>query len=446
MSRATPAPTQTAYRFSCGKVDLKVKFTSPLLMNDLSLMTRPVTYLTAQVQSRDGKAHQVDLFLSAATNTAVNHSSQLVACKQYNTSGLSILRAGTTEQPVLKKKGDDLRIDWGYLYMALPSEAGVKQFITTEKNAIEAFGSGKMETTETSGNNLALNTKLTFGKVGKSKAMKFIELGYDEVYAIQYFNKNLRPFWNKQGIKSFEGELKLAADNNQLILQRCTAFDSNLYADAAQAGGAEYASLCVLAYRQAISAHQLVESPKGELLWLSKENFSNGSINTVDVTYPTAPLFLLYNPKLLEGMLNGIFEYSESGRWTKNFPAHDLGKYPIANGQLYGEDMPVEEAGNMLILTNAIVRVEKNTAYAKQHWPVLTTWVNYLAKAGLDPANQLSTDDFAGHLARNANLSVKAIVAIGCYADLATQMGQDSIAKQYHQLAKQMRFASRLVP
>ncbi|WP_208420087.1 glutaminase domain-containing protein [Paraflavitalea devenefica] len=436
--KVTVNATQTIYQFTAGKAKLSLTFTSPLLPDNLDLLSRPVTYITANISSTDGAKHNVQLYFGAASTLATNTPAQEVKAELYNAKGLSILKTGTLEQPVLKKKGDDLRIDWGYLYVAVPEKEIPLQYVSTAREAMNAFSPVKYKrATKLEGQQLMLNTILS-GTVGYNTNMtKVILVGYDDGYSIQYFGQNLKAWWTHQGT-TIEDELAKASAGYTTIMAQCDQFNKRLYNETLKAGGEQYAQLCELAYRQSVAAHKVLKDPQGDILFLSKENYSNGCINTVDVTYPSAPLYLAYNPELLKGMLNGIFYYSESGKWTKPFPAHDLGTYPLANGQLYGEDMPVEEAGNMIILTAAIAKAEGNANYAKKHWNTLTTWVGYLVRDGFDPANQLCTDDFAGHLARNANLSVKAIMGIAGYAMLAEQLGEQATAKKYHDTAVAM--------
>ncbi|MFN7115757.1 MAG: glutaminase domain-containing protein [Saprospiraceae bacterium] len=432
--------TQTRYTFTCGKVDVILTFTSPLLLHDLDLLSRPVSYITYHVTSNDTQAHDVQVYLGASSNIAVNVPSQEVIAKRAQTAQLALLQAGTTEQPILKKKGDDLRIDWGYMYVGAPKASKPVQYISSAEQAIAAF-TGKTPAKvipSLKGKQLMLNTVVDLGKVGSTPKAQVFLLAYDDLYAVQYFGENLKAWWKQDPAQTIEKQLDQAFTDYKNIIQQCNNFDQKMYQDAVNVGGERYAQLCALAYRQSVAAHKLLKGPQGEILFFSKENYSNGCINTVDVTYPSAPLYLLYNPDLLKGMLNGIFYYSESGKFTKPFAAHDLGTYPLANGQVYSEDMPVEESGNMLILTAAIAQAEGNANYAKQHWNTLTTWANFLLQEGFDPENQLCTDDFAGHLARNANLSVKAIVGIACYARLAAQLGETKTAEKYRLAAQDM--------
>ncbi len=433
--------TQTSYTFRCGPVDAKIIFTSPLIINDLKLLARPVSYISYEVKANDKKTHDVDVYFGASGTIATNSAQQNIKARAYQLKGLGVLKAGTTEQAVLGKKGDNVRIDWGYMYLATPAPG--QQYISGKDEAIASFVSGKTSgkssgEVEREGRGLFMNSVVKLGKIAAGGKKQVFLLGYDDLYPIRYFNENLVPWWKSAYNSTIENELELAYKNYPAIIKQCETFNQKIYGDLEKAGSKTYADLCILAYRQSIAAHKLVKSPQGELLFLSKENFSNGSINTVDITYPSAPLYLAYNPALIKGMLNGIFYYSESGKWPKPFAAHDLGTYPIANGQTYGEDMPVEESGNMIILTAAIAKAEGNAAYAKKHWKSLTQWVEFLVSEGFDPTNQLCTDDFAGHLARNANLSVKAIVGIKCYSMLAAMLGEKTIAARYNDTASNM--------
>lgn len=428
--------TQTHYTFECGRVELKLSFLAPLLMDNLELISRPVNYICYDVRSLDGQDHDVQIYFEAAPNWALNTPSQENKGEGYEKDGLVFLKTGNTNQKVLGKRGDDIRIDWGYFYMS--SEKANSSFQTGNPYQMrhEFAQSGKLSENADPKENasLAISRSLGNNKFASGKIM----IGYDDIYSIQYFGENLRPYWNKNGDKTIEQAFTEANRGFGELRDRCTRFDYNLMTDAWESGGKEYAELCALAYRQAISAHKLMESPEGDLLFLSKENNSNGSVATVDVTYPSAPLFLYYNPELAKGLLNPIFYYSESGKWNKPFPAHDIGTYPWGNGQTYGGDMPLEEAGNMLILTAAIAAVEGNGRYAEKHWDILTVWADYLLENGLDPENQLCTDDFAGHFAHNVNLSVKAIMGIACYGKLAGMLGRNDAAEKYTAEARQM--------
>ncbi|MGI4886348.1 MAG: glutaminase domain-containing protein [Janthinobacterium lividum] len=432
--------TQTTYTFAAGPVQLTVNFLSPLLLDELETVARPVSYVTYTATATDGKAHPTQVLLTEAGTLASNTPYQAVATRPGQAGALKWQAVGTAAQPVVATAGDNVRIDWGYAYLAAPGTAGLstgdQQALKTAFAATGALPAGPP--LKGPAQRVAQAAVLDLGAVAAAPAERHLLLGYDEQYAVQYFGQNLRPWWRRDPAMTMEKALETAEADYARLRQKATAFDQKLYADAQAAGGQKYADLCQLAYRQAIAAHSIVAGPQGELFFFSKENFSNGSIGTVDITYPSSPLFLLYNNELAKGMMRFIFDYSESGRWKKDFPAHDVGTYPRANGQTYGEDMPVEEAGNMLILTAAAVKMDGKPDFARQHWPTLTKWVGFLRRDGFDPANQLSTDDFAGHLARNTNLSVKAIMGIACYGQMARQLGDLATANEYQTLARDL--------
>ncbi len=441
-------PTHTVYTFQADGVTLTVSFFTPAFANDLDVLSRPVTYMTFGATGQGD--HSLAVLIDVDPVIAVNTPDEAVTWGRSRAQGLTVLNVGSRDQRVLNRPGDDLRIDWGYFHLAVPDSAGAQ--FAESRDAIGDFASnGELPQADDMDmprmpreHSAHLAAVLPMNLHAGAAESRHILLSYTEDYAIEYLGRKLRPYWQRNNM-TVEQMLATAESEYSSLEHRGQNFDRDLTADLEEAGGKNYTQLAILAYRQTLAAHGFAADFDGSPMLFPKENFSNGCISTVDVLYPSAPFFLFFNPALIEAQLKPVMEYAALPRWKWPFAPHDLGTYPLANGQVYGggeeteeNQMPVEESGNLLIMVAAMSREENNWDFARQYWPQFTKWAEYLRDKGLDPANQLSTDDFAGHLAHNSNLSIKAIEGLAAYAQMARGVGKADVADEYSHLAADM--------
>ena len=445
----TVLPTRTIYTFAGAGIELTMTWMTPALPDDLEVLSWPVTYVTWEAKANDGNEHEVEIQTKTFAEIAVNSPGQEVVNSRAKIGNLRISKMGSFEQPVLSKKGDDLRIDWGHFYLAF-LETDIPNAFNASLWAEKALGTYR-EASLPNGETVTISpadstvAEINFfsPKVGKTPLSRYLILAYDDLYSIEYMRSKLRPYWRRNGWEAAD-LLKAAAKDYESLKKRCAEFDEELMADCRRAGGENYAKLCALAYRQCFAAGKFVADANGKPISFCKENHSNGCIGTSDVFYPMAPQFLLFGPTLAKSFIVPFMNYAASDRWKFPFAPHDLGTYPKANGQVYGDgergvnnQMPVEESGNLLLLFGAVAQMEGNADFAGLYWKQLEQWANYLKEKGFDPENQLCTDDFAGHLAHNVNLSAKAICGLGAFGKLCEMRGDKAKSEEYFKLARE---------
>ena len=431
--------TSTYYTFACGPVRLDLVFTAPMLIDDLNLISTPVNYISYRVESTDGREHDIQFYLSTTPQMTVNEMNQPTVSSIITKNDTHYVKSGSTEQKILGRSGDLISIDWGWLYMpATNGQVSVAPATTAEnyfvQNGTLQSATGELRSTNRS-NMPVLAYMHDFGTTRKDAS--FTMVGYDEIYDMQYMGNNYKAYYARNGKTIFQAFDELR-DQYADIMQRCRDLDKRIYDDALAAGNQKYAEILAGNYRLVMAAHKLFQDDKGNILYFSKENKSNGCVNTVDLTYPSCPLYLTYNPTLQKGMLLSILDYCNSPSWNHDYAAHDIGQYPLANGQVYGEPMPLEEGANMVILAAAISKIEGSTDWLNPYWSMITRWANYLRDNGQDPANQLCTDDFKGRTDRNINLSAKAILGVAAYAEMLKMRNNVRQAATYMEKAHSM--------
>ncbi len=138
--------------------------------------------------------------------------------------GLDVLKVGTEDQAVLRRKGDDLRIDWGHAYAAARRGEAVAT-VGSDRACSRAFAEGgKLPAGDDSRMPRAAKDEtpvlafvLDLGKVGERLVSRHLMLAYDDLYSITYFRRNLRPYWRRDGAGIAELLRRAEADYESLV-------------------------------------------------------------------------------------------------------------------------------------------------------------------------------------------------------------------------------------
>ncbi|EPE08170.1 glutaminase [Ophiostoma piceae UAMH 11346] len=413
--------TQSIFTFDvAGKVTLTATFLSPVHPNDLLLQSLQMSYLQLSVKSADGSAHDVQVYSDVSGEWASPDHSQALNWGNGINNGCAYHRFALANQVELREDADMAK--WGMWLFGTDYRTG--RFV--DNGTLDNSESTTFRAISDSWPVFALAVDLGSVSTGAQEVLYSIGVVQEKVITFQGDSDGLEELAGLWTTHYSIPEDSFAAFHNNWDqeLHDAQTLDAKVHNDAFEAGGQDYASLTTLAVRQAFGGLQVAHGTRQDYIFL-KEISSDGDIQTVDVIFPAHPIFLYFNPELLKLILDPLFENQESGHYPNPWSIHDLGFFPNADGFPEGNDeaMPVEECGNMIIMTLAYALRSGNTQYLEQHWPLLDQWAQFLVNDSLIPDSQLSTDDFAGRLANQTNLALKGIIGVRAMADVAKYSG-----------------------
>ena len=454
-------PTQSQYTLQGGGVTLTLDFLSPVEADSLRRLSVPLGYLFASARSADGKPHTVSLYFDITGEWASGNDDAPITWQRRNVAGqgqtLTTFAVTPAEPKVLAESGD--YPTWGTAVFSTPSRPGMTTQIG-EDAVVRAAATtkGTLDNSVDADQPRPINTRwpvfafnFALGQVGSAPTQPLVmALGDVRDPAVSYQKVPIPPLW-KSYWPDWPHMLSSFIADAPAARRRAGRMDAKITADATKAGGTHYAALCTLALRQAFGATEMVGTAAKPWMFM-KEISSDGNISTVDIMYPAFPVFLYANPRLIRLQMDPLFQYAESGLFNQPFAPHDIGaSYPNADGHNDGggENMPVEESANMLIMTAAYMRYSPKAeaaGYAKLHYKILKQWADYLltVPAGatspnaLDPQFQNQTDDFTGPIAHSVNLALKGILGVGAMGQIAGLVGNKADAAHYSASAKSM--------
>ena len=481
LAPALVSATRSQATFRAGGVQLVATFGSPMLPPDGSAaawaaLSTPASYIELSAAALDGAAHAVELYLDVDASILTNESSTTTPVSWRRVSAevpgapVLALSLGAAAQwplnPVVCGQSVPLTasqtIVWGHAYLLADAEADVEGSVGRTALARAAFAAnGSLPADDPSppravgdgfpGAALAWALALPAGSA--TAIAKRATFFLDEILAASFYDgvagwegndaagvfaplwRSSLPFNDTVGVP---GAALAAAHASAVALDAASsALDADVFSRLLAAGGSALASYGSLIYRQVLGAFTLIFHPARRETWaFFKEIASGGDFSTVDVLYPSSPLFLSISPALLKAALLPLLVYSSNASINhKAWVMHDLGKFPIAARKWDGqEDMPLEETGNVFHMLAAIAMLEGgNVSWMEEFFDApggIIRWRDFIYASLPVVPPQGTTDDFLGVAKNNTNAGIKGAVGLAAYGYLAYQHGDMSNATE----------------
>ncbi|KAH9844226.1 DUF1793-domain-containing protein [Rhodofomes roseus] len=439
--------TQSVFVMTAGPVQLTVTFLSPVEPSSLVNQSMPFSYMAVNAAPTDGKSHSVQVYSDISAEWVSGTDSQKVNWTT-TTGDVIIHQAQLQNQTLFADSGD--RIQYGAAYYSSLSSSNTT-WQTGQDIVLRAqfIKNGTLLNTQDT-NFRAINNNWPcfafahdLGNIsGQSDAVVFA-VGHARDPAINYVTSGgtmqSRSSLYLSQFSSINDAITAFVKDYSNALSRADALDAEVNKDTS-AISSNYSDIVALSIRQTFGAIEFTYTPgnTSDVMAFVKAMSSSESISTTDVIYPAWPLVLYTNAAIGKALLLPLLEYQATGQYPNKWACHDLGPaYPSAPGYPKGNDtqMPIEESGNMLIMTLSYTQKTGDKSLITTYYNLLDQWAQYLVSNTLEPASQLSSDAFAGSLVNQTDLALKGIIGIKAMAEIASLVGDSSANSNYNSIA-----------
>lgn len=433
MTGASYTSTHSTFTVTAGGRTFTLDFFSPVSPKNYLRQSLPFSYLTVTLQAGDSSSVQIYSDIDSTWTGQTSDSSW-----SYSTSGSTGVFQISTVGAATYSQNSDGQALWGSaVYATRPSASSSLStqsgLINTVREQFINNGTLTGEHGDWSSTG-AVGFAHDLGTTADKSAVTFA-IGHVREESIDFLGAAQTGYYRAtygDTISAVSHFLDDYADANS----ESASLDDLVQSTGTSSYGSNYSDILALSVRQVYGGIE-VTIPNDSLDTSNtrafiKEISSDGNINTVDVIYATFPIFYILSPDLIKLLIAPVFDYMGTDAYTKQYAVHEIGaNYPNATGHpADGEEMPIEESGNVIILTYAYQKATGNTDLADTYSAQLEQYAQYLYQNGLYPAAQLSLNDALGELANQTNLAVKAAVGLATYGALTgqknyTTAGQD---------------------